>query len=101
MSRHQRFRIALVLLILLVSCTGSARVLAGIFGTVRGIVHDVQHRPISGAHLLLQAKQSEWKREAVSDDDGEFQMDSVPAGNYTIQITRDGFREYLADLTVT
>src|SRR5690349_6089362 len=73
---------------------------AGIFGTVRGIVHDVQHRPISGAHLLLQAKQSDWKREAVTDDNGEFQMDAVAAGNYTMRITHDGFREYLSDLAV-
>jgi len=73
---------------------------AGIFGTVRGIVHDVQHRPIAGAHLLLQAKQSDWKREAFTDDNGEFQMDAVPAGNYTMRITRDGFREYVADLAV-
>ena len=67
---------------------------------MRGIVHDVQHRPISGAHLLLQAKQSDWKRAAFTDDAGEFQMDAVPAGNYTLQITHDGFRESVADLTV-
>src|SRR5216683_1829546 len=73
---------------------------ASIFGTVRGIVHDVQHRPISGAHLQLQAKSSYWKREALSDDEGRFQFDAVPAGDYSIRISRDGFREYSADLTV-
>jgi len=100
MSRHQEFRIGLVLFVLLVSLAWSAAVLAGIFGTVRGIVHDVQHRPISGAHLLLQAKKSDWKRAAVSDDNGEFQMDAVPAGLYTLEITRDGFRESVSDLNV-
>jgi len=73
---------------------------AGIFGTVRGIVHDMQHRPIAGAHLLLQAKQSNWMRQAVTDGNGEFQMDAVPAGNYTVRISHDGFREYAADLAV-
>jgi hypothetical protein len=73
---------------------------ASIFGTVRGIVHDVQHRPIAGAHLQLQGKSSDWKREALSDDEGRFQFDAVPAGDYTIRISRDGFREYSADLTV-
>src|SRR5215813_1061819 len=101
MSRRQGFHTRLILLGLLVSFTCSAASLAGIFGTVRGIVHDVQHRPISGAHLLLQAKQSDWKRAAFSDDNGEFQMDTVPAGNYTLEITHDGFREYVADLAVT
>jgi outer membrane receptor protein involved in Fe transport len=100
MSRHQGFRTRLVLLGLLVSFACSSASLAGIFGTVRGIVHDVQHRPISGAHLRLQAKQSDWKRAAFTDDNGEFQMDAVPAGNYTLQITHDGFRESVADLTV-
>lgn len=76
-------------------------VFAGIFGTVRGIVHDVQHRPISGAHLLLQSKASDWKREAVTDDDGKFQIDTVPAGNYTLRISRDGFRDSVGDIVVS
>jgi len=85
---------------LLVFLTFAASAFAGIFGTVRGIVHDSQHRPISDAHLLLQAALSGWKREAVTDDNGEFQIDSVPAGNYTIHISRDGFRESVVNLTV-
>src|SRR5215471_3913272 len=101
MLRHQGFRTHLQVFVFLVSLASAASSVAGIFGTVRGIVHDVQHRPIAGARLLLQAKQADWRREAVSDDNGEFQIDAVPAGNYTIQITHDGFREYLADLAVT
>lgn len=90
-----------VLFAVLISLAFAWPSFAGIFGTVRGIVHDVQHRPIAGAHLVLQATQSDWKREAVTGNEGEFQMDAVPAGNYTIKITHDGFREYLADLAVT
>src|SRR4029077_6649680 len=101
MSGHQKFRTHLVWFVLLVSLASAASSVAGIFGTVRGIVHDVQHRPVAGAHLLLEAKQSDWKREAVTDDNGEFQMDAVPAGNYTIRINHGGFRESVADLTVT
>jgi outer membrane cobalamin receptor len=73
---------------------------ASIFGTVRGIVHDAQHRPISAAHLQLKAKNSDWNRQTITDDEGRFQFDAVPAGDYTIRISRDGFREYLADLAV-
>ena len=73
---------------------------ASIFGTVRGIVHDVQHHPISGAHLSLQAKQSDWKRDAVTDDEGKFQFDAVPAGDYTIRVSHDAFRELVANLSV-
>ena len=31
---------------------------AGIFGRVHGIVHDPQHRPIAGAHVILKAAHS-------------------------------------------
>ena len=73
---------------------------AGIFGTVRGIVHDAQHRPIENATVVLQAKRSDWKKEAATDGEGRFQMDAVPAGLYTIHIVRDRFRDVKADLTV-
>ena len=68
MKRYIDFRRCLVLSLLAISFVFPA--FASIFGTVRGIVHDVQHRPISGAHLQLHAKSSDWKREALSDDDG-------------------------------
>jgi len=29
---------------------------ATVFGTVRGIVHDPQHRPVSGIQVVLKAK---------------------------------------------
>lgn len=74
--------------------------LAGIFGTVRGIVHDAEHRPIGAAHVVLQTKSSDWKREAITDDEGKFQFDAVPAGDYNIRISRDGFRDFFAVLAV-
>ena len=33
----------------------SVPALATIFGTVRGIAHDPQHRPVAGAHVALKA----------------------------------------------
>jgi hypothetical protein len=32
---------------------------ATVFGSVRGIVHDPQHRPVQGAMVMLHAKSSE------------------------------------------
>src|SRR6266404_8656172 len=98
MKRKFGFRTCIYLM--LVTACFVCPALASIFGTVRGIVHDAQHRPISGAHLQLQAKHSDWKREASTDDEGKFQLDAVPAGDYTLTISHDGFREYVADLTV-
>jgi outer membrane cobalamin receptor len=99
MKRKLGFRICIY--VLLVATCSVCPAFASIFGTVRGIVHDAQHRPISGAHLQMQAKQSDWKREAFSDDQGKFQFDAVPAGDYSIHISRDAFREYSGDLAVT
>jgi outer membrane cobalamin receptor len=73
---------------------------AGIFGTVRGIVHDTQHRPIEGAQIALRAKLLDWKREAVSNAEGGFQIDAVPAGPYLLRISRDGFRDAEMELVV-
>ena len=84
----------------LVCFAAAPALFAGIFGTVRGIVHDAQHRPISGAHIELSAVHSDWKKSAVSSDEGEFQIDAVPAGSYTLRITHDGFRESTIELTV-
>ena len=36
-----------------------AMAFATIFGSVRGIVHDPQHRPIQGAHVTLKAQNSD------------------------------------------
>jgi outer membrane cobalamin receptor len=78
--------------------SGQAR--ASIFGTVRGIVHDTQHRPIEGAQIELHAKLSDWKRNAVSDAEGGFQIDAVPAGIYTLRIAHDGFHSTEIELVV-
>jgi len=66
---------------------------ATIFGSVRGIVHDPQHRPIQGAHLTLKAQNSDWMQSQDSDDHGEFGFTSVPIGNYTVTVSSKGFQQ--------
>ncbi len=53
---------------------------ASIFGTVQGIVHDPQHRPIQGAHLTLNAQTSAFTRSSQTNANGEFIFTSVPSG---------------------
>ncbi len=74
---------------------------ADIFGTVRGIVHDPQHRPIAGARVTLRAQLSEWQKEAETNGEGEFTMETVPAGQYSIRVGRAGFRTMERNITVT
>src|ERR1017187_10692908 len=53
--------------------TQSAR--ATILGSIRGIVHDPQHRPIADATVKLQSSTSAWSRAAQTNSDGEFEFD--------------------------
>jgi outer membrane receptor protein involved in Fe transport len=73
---------------------------ATIFGSVRGIVHDPQHRPIQGAELTLKAQNSDWTRSQQSNDNGEFVFTSVPIGNYTVTVTSKGFQQVTQDVIV-
>lgn len=73
---------------------------ATIFGSVRGVVHDPQHRPIQGAHVTLKAQNSEWAKSQDSIDNGEFEFTSVPIGNYTATVTSKGFQEVRQDVIV-
>ncbi len=63
---------------------------ATIFGSVRGIVHDQQHRPIPNTQVVLKAKNSDYQQTAQTNAEGEFQFDSVPVGEYTVEVTKTG-----------
>lgn len=81
-------------------CFSSAIASASIFGSVRGIVHDPQHRPIQGAHVTLKARNSDWTICSDSNDTGEFQFASVPLGNYSVTVSSTGFQQMLQDVIV-
>lgn len=73
---------------------------ATIFGTVRGIVHDPQHRPIGGALVVLRAATSAWSQTTHSDANGEFTFNAVPIGDYSITVSASGFEPARQNLTV-
>src|SRR5208337_5057500 len=64
---------------------------ATVFGNVRGVVHDPQHQPISGAHTTLQATDSAYKLFADTGADGQFHFDAVPLGKYSVTVEGPGF----------
>jgi hypothetical protein len=66
---------------------------ATIFGSVRGVVHDPQHRPVQGAHLTLKAQNSDFTQTEDSDGNGEFVFTSVPIGDYTVTVFSNGFQQ--------
>jgi hypothetical protein len=34
---------------------------AAVFGSLRGIVHDPDHRPVAGAHIIIQSTTSDFR----------------------------------------
>src|ERR1700736_4655505 len=78
----------------------SSIALATIFGSVRGIVHDPQHRPVQGAMVMLKAKSSEWSKTANSDASGEFAFNAVPLGTYSISVANPGFVQAVQNIVV-
>ena len=64
---------------------------ATVFGTVRGIVHDPQHRPIQDVTVTLKAKTSSYVQTAQTDPNGEFHFDAVPLGEYRVTASAASF----------
>jgi hypothetical protein len=75
-------------------------VFATIFGTVRGVVHDPQHRPVADAEVKLKLATSDWTQTAQTDQDGAFLFTAVPVGDYQVTVTRSGFAEEQETVTV-
>ncbi|HKS81221.1 MAG TPA: TonB-dependent receptor [Candidatus Acidoferrales bacterium] len=73
---------------------------ATIFGTIRGIVHDPQHRPIAGATVTVKAKTSDWTATMKTNEDGEFSFTAVAVGDYTINVSAVGFETVEENVTV-
>ncbi len=91
-----RFRIILISAILLVP----AAAFANEYGAVRGVIHDPQHRPIQNAMVMLKSKSSEWSKSVTTSDTGEFQINAVPLGDYTVSVASKGFAQTSQDVTV-
>jgi outer membrane receptor protein involved in Fe transport len=64
---------------------------ATILGDVRGVVHDPQHHPISGARATLDSTNSAFSRKSDSNADGVFQFPGVPLGEYKVTVEAPGF----------
>src|ERR1700747_3305718 len=66
---------------------------ASVFGSIRGIVHDPQHRPVENAMVMLRSKTSDWSTTANTDAAGQFTFNAVALGEYTVTIVAAGFNQ--------
>jgi hypothetical protein len=74
---------------------------ATIFGKIQGIVHDPQHRPITGATVVLKSVTSAFTQTAQTDAEGQFNFTAITVGDYTITVTDQGFDASMQTVTVT
>ena len=73
---------------------------ASVVGSVRGIIHDPQHRPVQNAMVMLKAKSSDWSTTANSDANGNFAFNAVPTGEYIVTVVGVGFEQAQQEVAV-
>ena len=93
----RKFRCVLVGSIFLFSVVSFAT----IFGSVDGLIHDPQHRPVKGAQVTIHAVSSQWRQVITSNDDGEFRFDAVPVGEYMVMVETSGFAAQQQNIVIT
>jgi Carboxypeptidase regulatory-like domain/TonB dependent receptor len=86
-----------ILFTLLLAATLSAQ---NVRGSLRGTVQDVTGARISSAKIVAQLSASSVRREASSEDRGEFRLDDLQPGNYRITVNATGFATAQADVVV-
>src|SRR5665213_1004650 len=86
--------------LLLYSLLSTAAARASVFSQVQGVVHDPQHRPVSGAHIALAAAHSAFTQSTESNAEGTFSFSNIPLGDYIVTIAHAGFETLKQTLTV-
>jgi hypothetical protein len=73
---------------------------ANVYGAIRGVVHDPQHRPVEDAMVMLKSNSSDWAKTITTDATGQFQFNGVPLGDYSVSVAGQGFAQTSQDVTV-
>ena len=97
MTRLKRLTFSVLILITVLIAPAA---FANVYGAVRGVVHDPQHRPIQDAMVMLKAKSSDWAKSVTTGANGEFQLNAVPLGEYSVSVASKGFAQTAQDVTV-
>lgn len=92
--------LALVFPLFFILILSSVVAYASALVTVRGVVHDPQHRPIAGAHVTLQAVGSAFVLHGTTDELGQFTLENAPLGVYRLEANAPGFASFAQTVTL-
>jgi hypothetical protein len=70
-------------------------------GSLRGTVQDATGARVAAAKVAVQSADSSLKREAETEDRGEFRIDDLAPGNYQLTVNAAGFATAQADVAVS
>jgi outer membrane receptor for ferrienterochelin and colicin len=87
--------------VLMAMLLGAARLQAADVGSVRGVVHDQQHRPLAEVQVRLKSATADQLEVTVTDAQGEFSFMTVPLGDYVLSFSATDFAPAAQAVTVT
>ncbi len=74
---------------------------AVVLNSIRGVVHDPDHRPVAGASVIVNSTGSDFKKKLTTGQDGTFEVVTVPTGEYHVSVTREGFQPSVQDVVIS
>src|SRR5579864_8232268 len=78
----------------------SSMAFATIFGSIQGIIHDPQHRPVAGAQIVVKSATSDFSKSMQTNQDGGFLLTALPLGDYVVTVNQQGFAILQQSITV-
>src|ERR1700749_3013099 len=73
---------------------------SAVVGTVRGVVHDPDHRPVQGADVVVKSGSSDYAQKLTTDTDGGFDASALPVGVYLVTVSKDGFAPSVQEIVI-
>src|SRR5258708_5282816 len=89
-----------ITLLILTAVTAPAA-FASVFGTVKAIVHDPQHRPVQGAEITVKSRTSSFTQTGKTNEDGIATILNIPVGEYDVTVAASGFGAQRQSIIVT
>lgn len=86
--RHSAL-LALIALAGVLSIPAAAQVL---YGSLLGTIEDATGAVVPNAKVSITEKATGFTRDTTSDASGNYSLPSIPAGNYTVKVTANGFK---------